>query len=137
MAQQIITFLFVHDDGLRKHNQNYLIPADISYVPPFKLVRSTIWHNFDRQKWSNIIFMALPFSDGIIKFYACVYVCTSVHFPERFPLLVYVGLIWYLDWSIIRMSCTIFPLSCRSYFYFLFAPTRASMFHENIFSSHV
>ena len=46
----------------------------------------------------------------------------SVNFLSKISWLVYVGLFWYLNWSIIRVSCIMFfPSPGLSFVYFLFA----------------
>jgi len=66
-----------------------------------------------------LIFMPPPLGVGGIKFYPCTYVRTYVRqFSSKISPLVYVGLIWYLVWSIIMVSCTVSPLF-RSVVYLL------------------
>ena len=62
------------------------------------------------------MFMLLPLEDEGIEFcpghrYFCSYIVVSDNFFQIFLSNVYVQLIWYWVWSIIRLSCTMSNLS--------------------------
>ena len=51
-----------------------------------------------------LVFYAPPLGDGAYNLPS--YILPSVNFRQRISCLVYIGLIWYLVWSIIKVSCT-------------------------------
>ena len=69
----------------------------------------------DQNRKIDGFFMPPPLGVGGIKFYPCTYVR---QFSSKISPLVCVGLIWYLVWSIIMVSCTVSPLF-RSFVYLL------------------